>query len=89
MSCEFCDLDAAIARNGDELECDMFVGEWAFDKNDDLIHHSQGRIDLWFDYKDNEWSLMILIDDDRSPKYTLPATVMFHPKVCPMCGRKL
>lgn len=89
MSCKFCDLDAAVARNGGELEGGVLVGEWTFTKDDDLIHHSQGRVNLWFDFEDNEWSLLVLIDDDRTGKHTLPATAMFHPKVCPMCGRRL
>lgn len=87
--CNFCDLDAGVARNCGELEGGVLVGEWAFTKDDDLARHSQGRVNLWFDFEDNEWSLLVLIDDDRSPKYTLPATVMLHPKVCPMCGRRL
>lgn len=89
MSCEFCDLDAGVARNHGEMDGGILVGEWAFTKDDDLAHHSQGRVNLWFDFEDNEWSLLILIDDDRSPEYTLPATAMFRPKVCPMCGRML
>lgn len=86
MSCKFCDLDAAVARNGGELEGGVLVGDWVFTKDDDLVHRARGRVNLWFDFEDNEWSLLVLIDDDKA---ALPATVMFHPKVCPMCGRRL
>jgi len=93
MSCEFCDLDAAVARNGGELEGGVLVGEWAFTKDDDLAHHADGRINLWYDFEDDEWSLLILVADDRVTDefwtYPLPSCVMFHPKVCPMCGRRL
>ena len=89
MSCEFCDLDAAVARNGGELEGGVLVGEWAFTKDDDLAHHARGFVNLWFDFEDNEWSLLVLIDDDMAGEHALPAVVTLHPKVCPMCGRKL
>ena len=88
MACKFCDLDAAVARNGGEMEGGLLVGEWAFTKDDDLVHKSRGRVNLWFDFEYREWSLLVLIDDERT-EGILPATVMFTPSVCPFCGRKL
>lgn len=88
MACKFCDLDAAVARNGGEMEGGLLVGEWAFTKDDDLVHKSRGRVNLWFDFEYAEYSLLVLIDDERTGG-VLPAVAMFRPKVCPMCGRKL
>ena len=48
MSCEFCDLDRITGREDFDPHADYIVGEWAFTKDDDLIHHSQGRINLCY-----------------------------------------
>ena len=89
MSCEFCDLEHIVKRDDFDPHTDYLVGDWVFTKDDDLIHHSCGRISLWYDFDDEEWALLILVDDDKTTKGSLPATVQLHPKVCPMCGRKL
>lgn len=89
MSCKFCDLERITSREDFYPYADYLVGEWAFTKDDDLTHHSQGRISLWHSFDDGEWALLVLIDDSRSAANTPPAVAQFHPKVCPMCGRKL
>ena len=41
------------------VKCNMWggylVGEWAFTEDDDLTHHSYGRVNLWYDFEDDEW----------------------------------
>ena len=88
MSCKFCDLPSAVERNGENVWGGYLVGEWAFTEDDDLTHHSYGRVNLWYDFEDDEWALLVLVADDRVP-HTIPATVQLTPSVCPSCGRKL
>ena len=89
MSCEFCDLESIVKRDDFDPHADYLVGDWCFTKDDDMTHRSCGRISLWYDFDDDEWALLILVDDDRTTKDRLPAIVQLRPKVCPMCGRKL
>lgn len=93
MSCEFCDLAAAVKRNDGDAYSSLLVGEWAFGKEDDLVHHADGRVSLWYDFEDFEWDLLVLIADDRVKNVAgmqpFPSCAQFHARVCPMCGRKL
>lgn len=88
MSCEFCDLEHITSRDDFDPRSDYCVGDWCFTKDDDLMHQASGRIELWHDFVNGSWALLVLVDDEKA-KATLPAVVQLRPKVCPMCGRKL
>lgn len=88
MSCEFCDLDRITSRDDFDPHADYLVGEWCFTKDDDMTHRASGRIGLWYDFDEDGWALVVLVDDEGA-KSIMPAVVQFRPKVCPMCGRKL
>jgi hypothetical protein len=84
MSCEYCTIDPSKGPHGDYL-----IGEWCFDESDDLAHKASGRVGLWYDFDDEEWILLVLIDDGNMEKGYLPSVAQFEPKVCPFCGREL
>lgn len=87
MACKFCDLKTVIERT---TSCGSYVvGDWHFDKADDLTHRAFGRISLRYDREDNEWAIMVLVDEGNMEHGHLPSCAQFHPKVCPFCGRKL
>lgn len=86
MACKFCDLKSRIEST--EPSDSYIVGEWAFTKEDDLVHRASGRVSLWYDRGDG-WVLLVLVDDDNMNRGLLPSCAQFHPNVCPFCGRKL
>lgn len=87
MSCKFCDLERITNREDFDPHADYLVGSWPFTEDDDLTHQASGTVELWHDFDDDSWVLLVLIANRAT--MLMPAVAQFHPKVCPMCGRKL